>query len=549
MSAQPASNAVLSYGPQGARQSASAATLSYGAPAGRRRITASFTGPWMASVPRSVETRAPMRSTATRDSGRRSLWLSGQALQREGRSAWPRLHTTDTERCAPWGRYAGRTVLVAVATWPAAHTANRERTAPWGRFAERSAITAAAPWARSRVSDPQASAPWGRHAGNPALSTLAPWARGRRADADRWIPWVRFGRPLDAGWGVITPPGSVDEPLFQIPLLRVYMTAHTITAVLLSSMEPVQLLGATIDSDDGGFGWSLSADGPEHLLDQLAPVGGLPARVRITIDGIEWIFAVERIGRTRRFGQHRASVQGRSVTALLGDPYMPSKSWLSTSAMTAQQLVAQALEFTGATVDWGIDDWLVPAGVWSFQGTPLQAAQRIAEGVGAIVRSHRTDERLIFAPRYPLLPWDWDGAAVDVQMPAAVITTDDLQPDARPDYNAVYVNGMAQGVRRLVRRTGTAGDLLATQVTDALITEDVAARQRGSAVLGGAGKKLTQTITMPLLPGDAGPVLVEPGRLIEVVDIGNTWRGLVRGIRIVAGLPSVRQTIAVERVA
>ena len=340
-----------------------------------------------------------------------------------------------------------------------------------------------------------------------------------------------------------------EQPHYVIPLLEVYVSVHTLNAVLLPSLEPVALLGATLESDDGGFGWSLSADGPEHLLDQLAPVAGLPARVRLTIDGIDWVFAVERVGRTRRFGQHRASIQGRSVTALLGDPYMPQQSWLSSSDLTAQQLVAQALQYTGTTVDWGINDWLVPAGAWSFTGTPLQAALRVAESAGAVLRSHRTNAELIFAPRYPALPWAWGAATPNVQMPAAIITTDSLEPEPRPAYNAVYVSGMAQGVLGHVRRSGTAGDLLAPQVTDALITHEVAARQRGSAVLGAAGGKLTHTMTLPLLTGGSNPGLIQPGYLIEVNDIGHTWRGLVRGIRVTAGLPTVRQTITVEREA
>ncbi|WP_287804162.1 hypothetical protein [Diaphorobacter sp.] len=343
-------------------------------------------------------------------------------------------------------------------------------------------------------------------------------------------------------------PGPDPEPpQYVIPLLEVYVSLHTLNAVLLPSLEPVALLDATIESDDGGFGWALSANGPEHLLDQLAPVSGLPARVRVTIDGIDWVFAVERISRTRRFGQHRAAIQGRSITALLGDPYMPQQSWLNTGNLTAEQIVAQALEFTGTTIAWGIDDWLVPAGAWSFTGTPLQAALRVAESVGAVVRSHRTDAQLIYAPRYPALPWAWGSAMANVQMPAAIITTDSLEPDPRPAYNAVYVGGMAQGVLGQVRRVGTAGDLLAPQVTDALITQEVAARQRGSAVLGGAGNKLTHTMTLPLLTGGTNPGLIQPGYLIEVNDIGHTWRGLVRGIRVTAGMPTVRQTITVER--
>jgi hypothetical protein len=48
------------------------------------------------------------------------------------------------------------------------------------------------------------------------------------------------------------------------------MTVHSISAVLLPSLERVQLKGVSISSDDDGYAWTLSASGPEHLFDQLA---------------------------------------------------------------------------------------------------------------------------------------------------------------------------------------------------------------------------------------------------------------------------------------
>lgn len=352
---------------------------------------------------------------------------------------------------------------------------------------------------------------------------------------------------------ICTKPGDGPDPespgRWLIPTLEVYVSTHSISAVTLPGEEPIALLDCQIDTDDGGFCWSFSANGPEHLLDQLAPVAGLPARIRVTIDGIDWVFAVESVSRTRRFGQHRCAIQGRSITALLGAPYSPEQSWLSSATADASQLLADALEFTSTSVDWQITDWQIPAGAWSHSGTPLTAALRIAESVGAVLRSHRTLQELIYAPRYPYLPWEWADAIPDVEMPAAIITTDSLQPASTPAYDSVYVSGMAQGVLGHVVRTGYPGDLPAPQVTDALITDTAAARQRGQAVLGAAGNKLTQTMTLPLLTGGSYPGLILPGYLLKVNDIGHTWRGLVRSIRISAGMPTVRQTISVERQA
>ena len=328
------------------------------------------------------------------------------------------------------------------------------------------------------------------------------------------------------------------------------MTVHSIQAVLLPSFERVQLSGVSIASNDDGFGWTLSANGPEHLIDQLALVDGLPARVRVTIDGIDWVFAVDPPERTRKFAERKVSVVGQSVTALLGDPYLPASNWDNSAApFTAQQLVAQALEFTGVGIDWGITDWLVPAGAWSFQGTPLAVAQRVAEAVGAVVRSHRTEEILQFAPRYPALPWEWDATPLDVQMPGQLMTSDGLQNRRNPDWEAVYVLGQIHGQKGHVVRTGTAGAVLAPQVIDSLITHPDAARQRGCAVLGAAGRGYTQNMTVPLLTGSSYPGLILPGYLLQVDEPDESWRGLVRGITITESVPTVRQQLVVERKA
>lgn len=337
---------------------------------------------------------------------------------------------------------------------------------------------------------------------------------------------------------------------YVIPLLRVYMQVHTLKAQLLPSMEEVQLFNATISTDDDSYCWSLSASGPEHLMEQLAPVAGLPARLQVVVDGIAFVFAVMSTPRSRAFGQHRVQVNGVSATALLADPYMPRQVWSPGAAMTAQQLALQALEYTGVGLDWGITDWLVPAGAYSYQGTPLQAVMRVAESVGAVVRSHRTDERLIIAPRYPVLPWQWASADVQVHMPAAVIVTDELRPEPRTPYNAIYVTGgPVGGVNGHVVRALDARDKLAPQIQDDLITHADAARMRGSWALAASGNKLMQTINMPVLTGGTRPGILQPGQLLEVNDLDGTWRGLVRGVSVSATLPKVRQQITVERVA
>lgn len=344
-------------------------------------------------------------------------------------------------------------------------------------------------------------------------------------------------------------PISPVEPKYIIPLLSRYMSVHTLSSYLLPTMEKVVLKGVTIATDDDAYAWSLSGTGPAHLLDQLAPVGGLPPRISVTLDGISFVFAV-KVSRTRSFGKWVASVQGTSTTALLTAPYLSVQTWLSDQDATAQQLATAALAFTDVELDWQIPDWLVPAGAWSYQGTPLQAVLRVAESVRAVVSSHPTAERLIVTPRYPHLPWDWATATPDVQMPIAIVTTDSLQPQPHPDYNAVRViGGAVGGIQSDVVRRWSARDKSAPQVQDNLITDVVAARQRGTVELASSGNKLQHVLTMPLLTGGTQPGILRPGQLIGATDTDGPWRGLVRGVSVSTTLPKVRQQVTVERLA
>lgn len=550
MTAQPGLDLHLLYGPQGHRQLGSSTILSYDPPFKEpQRLSTGVGMPWVDSEDLDTNTKSPFTTAIEADKNAGAPWKSGKPLTVDSRQPWVIASKAEASAHSAWGEYLRQLAIEAKAAWLLAHSSDAAASAPWGQYDRQLHFEPVLPWLLAKPADIEESNPWGQYAGRILREISPAWLLSKTVDETRHMPWVRYSRPLDAGWGVVIPPGGIgpDEPSLIIEVKEVYMTVHTLQAQLLPSLEAVVLRDVTIDSNDDGYGWSFSGTGPEHLLDQLAPQSGVPRKIRVTLDGISWVFAVQPPSRTRRFGERRVTVQGSSITALLGGPYLPEQTWLNSNGATAQQLIEQSLQYTGVSVEWGITDWYVPPGVWSFQGTPLAAALRVAEAAGAVLRSHRTDSQLILAPRYPAMPWEWDAAQLDLEMPAAVISTDELRSEARTDFNAVYVSGQSGGVLGHVRRTGTAGDLLAPQVTDSLITHADAARQRGRAALGASGNKLIQTVTMPLLTGGTNPGLVLPGYLVQVNDIHETWRGLVRGISLKASLPRVRQTVVLER--
>lgn len=350
---------------------------------------------------------------------------------------------------------------------------------------------------------------------------------------------------------------------FQILPARFYMTAHSIYAQTLPDLADVPIFEATVAADSGSYCWSLSASGPASLFEQLAPVGGLPAQIKLTLDGIPWVFAVDSLARTHAFGQTGVKVQGRSVTALIAAPYLRATTRNNATDQTAQQLAIDALAGTGIALDWGIGegllsnggmiDWLVPSGAWSHQGTPLDAVQAIVQSAGGYLQSHRSAATLQARHPYgqrigdaPGAPWGWGTGAADVELALDALITEGVQRKDGAAINAVYVSGTSAGVLALVKRTGTAGDALAAMVTDPLITSAVAARQRGLSVLGAAGHKYAVSLDLPVLTGAGQPGVVEVGQLVQV-NAAVPWRARVRSVSVQAKQPTLRQSITLER--
>ena len=95
-------------------------------------------------------------------------------------------------------------------------------------------------------------------------------------------------------------------------------------------------------------------------------------------------------------------------------------------------------------------------------------------------------------------------------------------------------------------RSGTAGDLLAPMVVDALITEAAVARQRGLAILSDTGRQIEVSLNLPVLL-DTG--IIEPGAFVQYRDAGVDRIGLVRSTQVQAGFPEVWQTLGVQTYA
>ena len=348
--------------------------------------------------------------------------------------------------------------------------------------------------------------------------------------------------------------GAYPQPLAPIYILpaRFYMAIHSLTAHLLPSNEQVPIYDVSLFADSGSTVWTFSASAPAAVFDALTPTNGLPRQIMIALDGMQWVFVVDSLQRSNQFGQRSTKLAGRSATALLGSPYSRETARLSDAPYTAQQLAEQALDLSGVALDWGIDDWLVPAGAWSHTGTPLAAVQAIAEAAGGYVNSHRSAATLLVRHPYPTLPggipggpWNWGGAfAPDVELAPDSIITSSIERKDGPNIDGVYVSGTTQGILAHVKRTGTAGANLGSMITDDLITATIAAQQRGLSVLGAAGAKHLVQINLPILTGVSQPGVLDVGQLVQINET-TPWRGRVRAVSV-QGM-AARQSVTLER--
>ncbi len=173
---------------------------------------------------------------------------------------------------------------------------------------------------------------------------------------------------------------------------------------------------------------------------------------------------------------------------------------------------------------------------------------KVAGAAGGYVQPHASTQTIKVLPRYPSAPWEWDSDSVvpDFQLPDDVTSRESLRWLEKPAYNRVFVSGQEVGVLGQVTRSGTAGDILAPMVVDALITQAAAARQRGIAVLADTGRQIEVSLRLPVLL-ETG--IIAPGAFVEYRDGSFTRRGLVRSTQVQAGLPEVWQTLGVQTYA
>lgn len=353
--------------------------------------------------------------------------------------------------------------------------------------------------------------------------------------------------------------GNVPEPPV-IPVRKVYFIVNTLSMKRVSDNATIELRSASVGIDKSSWAWSFAGSIAYHEFEKIEPTSSGPVEVELNINDIKWRFLVEEYDHNETFGKTAINIKGRSVTALLGSPYAPVRSMVQTSSITSRQFAEAELTrpglITGFEIDWMFPDelgWPMPAGTWSYnQLSPVDVINQLVQGAGGFVNSHPELKKLIVRPEHNAGFWDWPTETPDLYLPRALIRSQNLKWTEKPLYNGVYVSGENTGVQALVRKLGTPGNFQAPPYVSPMISDNIAARLKGLAILSAGGKQASVGLDMPM---EQSVGLITPGMLIEVVSAGvgpsvPEWRGVITSTNINAAWGealTVSQSVEVER--
>ena len=345
----------------------------------------------------------------------------------------------------------------------------------------------------------------------------------------------------------IDPPPPDGEPVV-VPVRRVYFVINNVTLHRLPDGLPVPVFNLSLALDAASWTWGFDALLPAAATSLVIPgSNGGPVELVASVNGTPFRVVAESISRERVFGDASIRISGRGRNAVLAAPYAPVMNFQQPQARTARQLMDDVLTLNGIplgwSIDWGLTDWNVPAGVFTQQGTWMEALVAIASAAGGYLIPHPSDQSIRVRHRYPAAPWEWNTVTPDFVLPVDAVARESLRWVEKPGYNRVFVSGQDVGVLGQVTRAGTAGDVLAPMVVDALITEAAAARQRGISVLADTGQQIEVSLRLPVL---AETGIIEPGAFVEYQDGSVTRLGIVRSTQVEAGMPEVWQTLGVQ---
>jgi|GEM_PF-2975654 len=514
--------------------------------------------PWMDAPPRDRDTRTPYADGQPRDQAPRGPWIQPPPRDEGPRSPWQDGQPRDQDPRAPYidAPPQDRSVRAPLEDLPHCDQALRHphRDLPHRDRAARGSIAPARaadvrPRARFGTYGPQDHAfdiRWGKR---PRQEVYVP---PRRDYADAGALRFNLRSEMTEPARGLIPPGETppDQPagLYTRPTVEAHRLDDSGEPAEALTLESVQI-STEIDS----WAWDLRAtirDPAEARL--IAPRYDHHPQIEVRLGGRPWQIVVDRLSIERRPDGEVRTIQGRSPTAILDQPYAPQRQQRSHHSMRIDELARQAITVDGeqpVALDWRPPTWRVPRDTHTYrQRTPLQALQQIATGLGLALYTPPAGDRIVVHRRSPRPVHQWRSAEGVRRIPISYITDAEGEWEDEPRYAVAWVQGTtAQGVTVRGYREAWDHPEEGARATSAksspIITTREAGRERARAELDASGPKLIDTITMPLAD-ETG--LAEPGELLCIYDGAAELTGLVRGVQLRASGGRIEQVVTLE---
>ena len=318
----------------------------------------------------------------------------------------------------------------------------------------------------------------------------------------------------------------------------------------VSDNTEINIISASCSISRSQWGATISLQCGSKGDKDLLFAGGIEQEFKLLINGFEFYGLAESFNYSGEFGSNSYTIVGRSSVAELASPHAPARSYSNAISKGVAALISDELSGTGWAYDFDMTQFNVPAGVFSYVNkTPIEAITQIAAAIGGMVYPDGETKTIHIRPQWPVTPWAIASATPDVAVHDDVILALSSSPASTPLHNAVFVRGEQQGVSAKVKRTGSAGDKVAADVVDALMVDNQALRQRGTAELANSGRKDNLQLTIPIM--DLLPPLI-PGQVLGITWQTETYKTLVDSVQLTAqrsqnGQLTVRQNVGALR--
>lgn len=356
--------------------------------------------------------------------------------------------------------------------------------------------------------------------------------------------WDNGGGPINAN--PTLPPLDFKIPI-EPQIRRSYLMQPQISCIRVSDGAWVVLKSVSIAKSRSQW----ASSGTVVFSSRIDAERAANELLKISINGYDFYLLCEAPSVSKGFGKNSFSAVCRGRLALLASPHKKAVNYVNMVARSFIGLMSDIVANTGWSIASQITDFTIPANAFSYATkTPAEALNMMAAGIGAMLDVNDETQTITVIPQWPVVPWNTASAIPDVILHDGVILDFSEQVNIRPDANAVFVRGEQQGVAAKVKRFGTAGDNFCVDIVDKLITDNQAARMRGTTELANAGNKVQTSIRTKVL-ADLPPM--RPGMLIGVRKGAEVFKSVCEAWSISAtvsestGQVTVNQTVTLLR--